>query len=636
MSDFQAVGYVVGEVRTDAFTFVTNPELAPPRLEYIVLRGVRERFGEAVRPVDVLAQVASLSVNSRLLAQTMNYSEVEAILRRLGASQPVVVGQAKVLGYLDEQTRSVRLPRGAAMPGAVVEKAPDSLLQRFFSRGVASGLAIGALINRPNVEVQLDPNGLRRHLAVIAQTGAGKSYTVGVVLEQLLLLGGTVVAFDPNSDYVLMGRTPEKRPTSFAERVQVYRVPSDQASRIPDSEIGPVRRLTVQFSNLDVDEICDVAGISEKASNIRLAVRLAHTGLQGRDYTPDDLYEAVEALSEFGGGAGAEGDGPRRGDPFGGLLDAMNGGAGDPGAADSGAEMPDSDDPDAWFGSSDERSARWSEERRGRAGGRGGMSDRGGPPGAPAGGRSADGGRPAKPPSPDAVSGAQKALKYLDYLRRLKIWGFEDVPLDALLRPMSLSAIDLAGVDRKIADFVVTKVASDIWKQATRDGLPRPVFLVLEEAHNFVPAGGDEGRASWWLKRIASEGRKFGLFLVLITQRPYRVHQDTLSQCGSQIIMRLTNPEDQNAIRRASESISEGLLADLPGLNVGEAVILGNLVRVPVMVRIRERESDEGGSDLDLVRALEVARAEAETGRYVARRAAERAERGRLPWKEEV
>ncbi len=617
MNDFQAVGYVVGEVRTDAFTFVTNPDLAPPRLEYIVLRGVREQVGEAVRSIDVLAQVASLSVSSRLLLQSMNYSEVESILRRLGASAPVVVGQAKVLGYLDPETRSVRLPRGAAMPGAVVEKAPDSLLQQFFSRGVTSGLDIGALINRPAVSVRLDPNGLRRHLAVIAQTGAGKSYTVGVVLEQLLQLGGTVVVFDPNSDYVLMGRTPDKRPTAFAERVQVFRVPSEQASRIPDHEIGRVGRLTVQFSKLDIDEICDIAGISEKATNIRLAVRTAYSQLEG-DFTADDLYEAVEALSELGGygGAGGEGErGGRRGDPLAGLPGVWGNGASDAGGGHS-EELDDA----SWLDGATGRAKQWAKDSR----------SAGGPSGA-----SPDG-RPAKPPSQDAISGAQKALKYLDYLRRLSIWGFEDVPLDAILRPMSLAAIDLAGVDRKIADFAVTKLTSEIWKQATRDGLARPVFLVLEEAHNFVPAGADEGKAGWWLKRIASEGRKFGIFLVLVTQRPYRVHQDTLSQCGSQIIMRLTNPEDQNAVRKASESISESLLGDLPGLNVGEAVILGNLVRVPVMVRIRQRESDEGGSDLDLVRALELARSEAETGRLVAHRAAEREARGRTAWVEEV
>jgi len=83
-----------------------------------------------------------------------------------------------------------------------------------------------------------------------------------------------------------------------------------------------------------------------------------------------------------------------------------------------------------------------------------------------------------------------------------------------------------------------------------------------------------------------------------------------LSQCNSQIIMRLTNPQDQLAIKQSSEGISEGLLADLPGLNVGEAVILGPIVRVPVMVRIGHRLSAQGGNDIDVVKALADARSQ--------------------------
>ena len=630
-----AVGYVVGEVRTDAFAFVTTPDMAPPRLEYVCLRGVQEAGAEGTpREIDILAQVSSLSVNSRLLSPSMSFAEVEAILRRLGASPPVVLGEAKVLGYLDPETRSVRLPRGAAMPGAIVERAPDAMLRAFFGKGVTNGLHIGSLINRPGVEVLMDPNGLRRHMAVIAQTGAGKSYTVGVLLEQLLQLGGTVLVFDPNSDYVLMGRTPEKQPTPFAERVQVYRVPNEQKNRIADAEIGRVEHLSVRFSGLDVDELCDLAGITEKATNIRYAVRTAVERLAGSDYSPEDLRAELEQIAGLSG-LPPEGR-VEAGFDFERLLDAEVGlelgdgpGAGNgPGDAsatddaegDAAGGLPESDDPDDWFGDPAERARQRAEARQQARQASGAGAGR----------------RAQRPPGDDAIAGAAKAIKYIDFLAALGIWGFEDVPLEALLRPMRLSAIDLSGVDRKIADFLVTKIVSEVWKTATRDGLARPVFLVLEEAHNFVPAGKDEGRAGWWLKRVASEGRKFGIFLVLVTQRPYRVHQDTLSQCGSQIIMRLTNPEDQNAVRRASESISESLLADLPGLNVGEAVVLGPTVRVPVMVRVRRRESDEGGFDVDLVEALENARAELGVERFAGRAEAERAARGRQPWREEI
>jgi DNA helicase HerA-like ATPase len=605
----EAVGYVVGEVRTDEFTFVTNPDLAPPRLEYIVLRGVRERVGDEVRQVDVLAQVASLSVNSRLLSPSMNYHEVEAILRRLGASPPVVVGQAKVLGYLDG--KAVRLPRGAAMPGAEVERAPDGLLRRFFSQNVESGIQIGALINRPEVDVQLHPNGLRRHLAVIAQTGAGKSYTVGVVLEKLLQLGGTVVVFDPNSDYVLLRRTPDGGETPFAERVQVYRLPSEQQSRIADEEIGETRRLTVQFSKLEMDEICNLAGIPESYANIRKAVKTAYDTLDatGRDFTPRQLLDELERIAAFGGYGAGLGAGPNGHDDHASLFGYEE-------FVEDEPPPPDGGELEDYFGSEEERARRAERAERRRP--------------------SPADNEPAKPPTPDAIAGASKALKYIEWLASLDIWGFDDVPMDDILRPMSLSAVDLAGSDRKIADFVVTKLVSEIWRQATRYGLERPVFLVLEEAHNFVPSGQDQGQAGTWLKRIASEGRKFGIFLVLVTQRPYRVHQDTLSQCGSQIIMRLTNPEDQNAVRRASESISEGLLSDLPGLNIGEAVVLGPLVRVPVMVRVGQRESREGGSDIDIVAKLEAARADVGIDRIRRAHEADRVARGRSAWREDV
>lgn len=609
----QTVGYVVGEVRTDEFTFVTNPEIAPPRLEYVVVQGVAERAGDGVRRVDVLGQVTSLEVSSRLLSTAMTYGEVQAILARLNAAQPIMIGRAKVVGYLDGNV--VRYPRGAAMPGSPVELAPDDLLRQFFSRDVTSGLPLGTLINRPGVEVLLDPNGLRRHLAVIAQTGAGKSYTVGVILEKLLELGGTIIVFDPNSDYVLMRRDARQRPTPFAERVQVYRLPTEQRGRISDEEIGGARKFTMQFSKLDPDELCAMTGISEKATNIRKAIRMAHDNLQGQDYTPEVFLQELTRLSE---GGLAPPSGPRTRPSKAAGLRPISPAIGDEEtfteyfrqetARKAGLDVEE--DLDAWFPRDESPEVEEVEPEPVR--------------------------EAERAITPDVVAGAQRALKYIERLARVDIWGFEDVPMKDLLRPMSLSVIDLAGVDQWIAEFVVGKVLRETWSEATTEGLARPVFVVLEEAHNFVPGGGVFSQCAGIIKRVSSEGRKFGIFLVLITQRPYRIHQDTLSQCNSQIIMRLTNPEDQQAVRKASESISEGLLADLPGLNVGEAVILGPLVRVPVMVRVGRRLSQEGGSDINVVAALERARSEVVTEAMEARAREERKARGRTEWQEEI
>lgn len=582
------VGYVVGEVRTDEFTFVTNAQIAPPRLEYVVVRGVQERVGDEMQGVDVLAQVSRLAVSSRLLDASLTYPEVEAILGRLQSSTPIVVGTAKVLGYLDQDV--VRFPRHAAMPGAEVHLAPDELLQRFFSHNITSGIEVGTLINRPSVSVLLDPNGLRRHLAVIAQTGAGKSYTVGVILEKLLQLGGTVIVFDPNSDYVLMRRDERQRATPFAKRVEVYRLPTEQRARISDEKIGETRRFTAQFSKLEVDEICALTGISEKWTNVRKAIRTAYENLQGDDYTPHTFLQELQRLAQ-GGYAGPAERGRRAISPAIGDEEKFDAYFKSRMAEKRGIENTweppqDVDDFEAWFPRDEEPELEAKAEPK------------------------PEGGKKEEMITLDVLTGAQRALKYIERLERVDIWGFEDVPMEELLKPMTLSVIDLAGVDQWIAEFVVDKVLRETWSRATIEGLARPVFIVLEEAHNFVPGGPYGSQCATTIKRLASEGRKFGIFLILITQRPYRIHQDTLSQCNSQIIMRLTNPQDQDAVRRASESISEGLLADLPGLNVGEAVVLGPLVRVPVMVRVGKRQSQEGGSDIDVVKALERARSE--------------------------
>ena len=81
-----------------------------------------------------------------------------------------------------------------------------------------------------------------------------------------------------------------------------------------------------------------------------------------------------------------------------------------------------------------------------------------------------------------------------------------------------------------------------------------------------------------------------------------------LSQCNSQIILRITNTRDQNAIIESSEQLSQSLFQDLPGLNIGEAIVVGPVTKLPVMIRIRQRKTKEGGSDIDVVKKLKDSR----------------------------
>jgi len=173
------VGYIVGESSPQGFYFVTTPDLMPGRLEYLAIRGVTERIDGQVRQIDILAQVTALGVGSVILGSDLTYEETVAILRGRYSDRPRVIGEARVIGYLRNEgvgRKSVRRPRFAAAPGHPVYIAGDAFLQEFFTAGIEHGIEVGHLINRSGVRVQLDPNGLRRHLAIIAQTGAGKSY----------------------------------------------------------------------------------------------------------------------------------------------------------------------------------------------------------------------------------------------------------------------------------------------------------------------------------------------------------------------------------------------------------------------------------------------------------------------------
>ena len=128
--------------------------------------------------------------------------------------------------------------------------------------------------------------------------------------------------------------------------------------------------------------------------------------------------------------------------------------------------------------------------------------------------------------------------------------------------------------------------------------LDYPVFALLEEAHRFAPAGASVVSTNI-LKQILSEGRKFGVGIGLITQRPGKLDQDVLSQCMTQIIMRIVNPIDQQTVAQSVEGAGRAMLAELPALTKGQAVISGVGINTPVMCRIRKRLTKHGGDTFD-------------------------------------
>jgi DNA helicase HerA-like ATPase len=131
-----------------------------------------------------------------------------------------------------------------------------------------------------------------------------------------------------------------------------------------------------------------------------------------------------------------------------------------------------------------------------------------------------------------------------------------------------------------------------------------PTFIIVEEAHNFAPRASSEERkvlSKSILRKIAREGRKFGVGLCIVSQRPSKLDSDVLSQCNTQIILRIVNPADQEYIRQSVESVTEDIVRDLPALARGEAIITGAATPIPVTVKIRERTTEVGGEDIDII-----------------------------------
>jgi uncharacterized protein len=615
------IGIVTGHSTPQSFSFVSQEDTVPPRLEYVVIRGARERVEDELVQVDLLAQVSGLKADVITLDDGVDFDQAQTLLEHVGTFPPRLCATANVLGFFMDGT--VRQARSAVLPGTPVYAAPDALLRHYFSRESHASLTLGTLINRPGVDVKLDPNGLSRHLAIIAQTGAGKSYLAGKILEDLLGLGGTIIVLDPNSDYVQLRkeRSDEAAPysrarkTEHADRIELYRVPGIRNRRYPEELVGPSHDYTIRFSDLDGEEICDVAGVPSTAERIREGVVncVARMRQQRVDFDPIRLARELadfagvpleEALPpgpasesrsvQPDGAARAGGDGHANA----GLPDNREAGSAVRGG------LPDGDDVDAsdaflrTLASSTGGAETVMRESFSTGGGRRGK------------GKGAAG-------EEDEMRAARMALRYVKKLASYPVWGYSSIDLDRVLQPMKLTVIDLAGTEKVVMAYTAEWLLSNLWEKALAGELRWPVFVVLEEAHNLVPGGRDVTKASRIVNTVAAEGRKFGVFLIVITQRPSKISDDTLSQCASQLIMRLTNPDDQKAIQRASEVVSQSLLDNLPGLNQGEVVVLGRLTRIPAMVKVSGRRGAEGGADINLVERFDQARSQVSATRVL-------------------
>lgn len=441
-----------------------------------------------------LGRVISISAHSgikfedatRYISQTMPIHK-----------SPRISARITLLGVLEnEQLVPAPFP---PEPGSPVYAPQGNFLKQCLGfSSEEKGAYIGLLEGAKGVRVLLDINTMMKgHVAILAKTGFGKSYTAGVLVEELLKKNIPVVILDPHGEYSsLLRPNIEESETSMMtefnvrsrsfERVNLYTL-TDEPGHIP-----------LRFSklNLSAEDIADFLNLP--STSVHLSI----------------LYKSIRELSMETSVYS--------------IRDII------------------------YYLDGEKNNAKYT------------------------------------------------LINQLEKLDAMPVFSeTENIQASVIVSPGTASVIDLKGAPAMMRNVAITRMLKVLYEARKKEDVP-PFFLLAEEAHNFCPqeSGSMTGGA---MRIIASEGRKFGLGLCIVTQRPAKVDKNVLSQCGTNIILKVTNPNDLKTITASVEGLTTGVQPLIQRLPAGTALVVGSGIRLPVFVRIRPRETQHGGKGVDVL-----------------------------------
>jgi hypothetical protein len=201
-----------------------------------------------------------------------------------------------------------------------------------------------------------------------------------------------------------------------------------------------------------------------------------------------------------------------------------------------------------------------------------------------------------------SVAGRQIALR-IDNLgvAGWEVWAGQNEPsvLDAVTGDARATVVDLSSLETSEEQALTSgAVLTRLWRERAER---RPALVVVDEAHNVCPVQASlalqqEGRDQ--IVRIAGEGRKYGLHLLLVTQRPDKLEPNALSQCDNLVLMRLNGAADVERLAAAFSFVPAALIGEAPSFAKGEALLVGGIVGRPTRLAFEGRLSPEGGGDV--------------------------------------
>lgn len=523
------------------------------RGEFVKIRHIEvESEGETY----VLGRIVSISRNNILYNSNMGegLSSLE-ILPGAQITGETLFGTIQIVGYRD-YLGQIKIPRRPLNPGEKVLGVDYNFLAKFYKFDENTSINIGNLIGYEKgeniVPVYIDVNKLvTEHLGILAMTGSGKSYTVGRIIERLVAeMNGTVVVFDVHGEY---GKAFGKGEVHFNDNLEQIE---------NEDEVNSILKIQESFRKL----LAAGGGIKVytpqmEAFDYKYNNKNIHLALKFDNFDMDDLSSVLPELTE----------------PQQRVLDvAMR--YWKIKYKDNQRDIQDLTRLLSDNGLDELKN--WDELTEGEA--------------------KALNGRSAAVVSMKLYRVINEAKSF--YTRAIgdstdiyKMIGEKGNKIGRLV------IIDLQGLSDDAKQIITALISSEIMRDASsKIRQTRPAFLVYEEGHNFAPAG-IPCISKKIIKKIAAEGRKFGVGFSIISQRPSKLDSDVTSQCNTIITMRLKNPDDQRFIAKTSDMFSKSDIEELPSLSTGEALICGRSIPAPLLVKVGTKALMHGGESPEVI-----------------------------------
>src|SRR3989440_4367940 len=511
---------------THEYTFVSRDDAQELKNGEYVYYELSDPDGTLTQPRRVLGRVMKrvplkLYPDSFLAEPEIAPSQVAAMVGYDSRANELFELHVAIMGYYDAPSASFINPWIPPQSGKQIFLADDEMLANILSRkrtGEPGSATIGSLLTRKldAVPIVLSVKDVvSTHMAIIASTGAGKSYLASVLIEELMQPHNKacVLIIDPHGEYGTIDQIANfpqfsaeaegKRP-AYSAQVRVYK-PEQVKVRISSLDMGDMRHLLPEMT--------------EKQQHLlSRALRKVRELKRSTPWGAEDLKAAIRAVSKQKGDEDSEG----------------------------------ADD------SSTVHALTWRIEQR--------------------------------------------------FVDNFTFDDIQHLDLPEIFQPGQCTVLPLNEIDERDQQVVVAtllrrlnKARMDTERGKVLSGesyLPYPVFVLIEEAHHFAP-GGTEVVSTTILKQVLAEGRKFGIGVGLISQRPGKLDADVLSQCQTQCIMRIVNEIDQKSVAAAIEGVGRDLLDNLPALSKGQVIIAGAAVNTPVICRVGQRITRHGGESKD-------------------------------------